>query len=217
MTTFIYLHGFASSPGSAKGRELAARFAAIGAELRLPDLNVPDFAHLTVSAMIERARAEIAATQGVPAGPAHLIGSSLGGLVALHTAARDERVASLVLLAPAIDFAANRRATMGDEALRRWRESGWHEFYNYRDGAPRPVHHGLLEDAAGYDSAGLDLDMPILIIHGTRDESVSHEQSVAWAAGRPNVTLRLPDADHGMLGEIDSIWRELEDWYKDKG
>jgi pimeloyl-ACP methyl ester carboxylesterase len=213
MTTFIYLHGFASSPGSAKGRELAARFAGIGAELCLPDLNVPDFAHLTVSAMIERTRAEIASAPG----PAHLIGSSLGGLVALHTAAVEARVASLVLLAPAIDFAANRRATMGDEVLRRWRERGWHEFYNYRDGAPRPVHHGLLEDAAGYDSAGLVLDLPILIIHGTRDESVSHEQSGAWAAGRPNVTLRLPDADHGMLGEIDSIWRELEAWYKAKG
>ncbi|HYF65570.1 MAG TPA: YqiA/YcfP family alpha/beta fold hydrolase [Herpetosiphonaceae bacterium] len=209
MDTFIYLHGFASSPGSAKGVALAERFAGRGIALRLPDLNVPDFARLTVSAMIERARAEIDSAPG----PAHLIGSSLGGLVALHTAARDERVASLALLAPAIDFAANRRAMMGEETLRRWRESGWHEFHNYRDGAPRPVHYGLVEDAAGYDSAALRLGLPILLIHGTRDESVSHGQSVAWAAGRPNVTLRLPDADHGMLGEIDAIWGELEEWY----
>lgn len=213
MPTFIYLHGFASSPGSAKGGALAERFAERGIGLRLPDLNVPDFARLTVSAMVERALAEIASAPG----PAHLIGSSLGGLVALHTAARDERVASLALLAPAIDFAANRRAKMGDEALDGWRERGWHEFYNYRDGGPLPVHYGLLADAAGYDSAGLRLGLPILIIHGTRDESVSHEQSLAWAAGRPNVTLRLPDADHGMLGEIDAIWGELIGWYGAQG
>jgi alpha-beta hydrolase superfamily lysophospholipase len=211
MTTFIYLHGFASSPSSSKGRWLSERLAERGAALRIPDLNVPDFAHLTVTAMIERVRQEVAAS---PPGPIQLIGSSLGGLVATHFCARYRQsdaatVAALALLAPALDFVSNRQQTMGAATIAAWRRSGWHDFYNYRDQAVRPVHYGLLEDATQYDSAAVALDLPLLIVHGLHDESVSHEQSVRFAAGRPNVRLELVDSDHGMLEYLPPLWHTL--------
>ncbi len=176
---------------------------------------MPDFAHLTVTALIERVRQEVAEC---PPGPIRLIGSSLGGLVATHFCARYRHsaaaaVADLVLLAPALDFGANRRLKMGAEAIERWRRSGWHPFYNYRDQTERPVHYGLLEDAAQYDSATAALDLPLLIVHGLRDASISHTQSVQFAAGRPNVQLELVDADHGMLGYVEPLWERMQQFW----
>ena len=81
----VYLHGFASSPASSKagrfGRELEAR----GVGFSCPDLNQPAFETLTVTRMLEQARAAIVAA---PRGPVALIGSSHGAFVALHAAGR---------------------------------------------------------------------------------------------------------------------------------
>ena len=83
----LYLHGLGSSPSSNKGRFYAERLSERGANVRLPDLNVPDFEHLTLTAMLERVAAEI---RDIPAesGSVALIGSSMGGLTAIHFADR---------------------------------------------------------------------------------------------------------------------------------
>ncbi|MCC7209709.1 MAG: hypothetical protein IT323_20530, partial [Anaerolineae bacterium] len=38
----------------------------------------------------------------------------------------------------------------------------------------------------------------ILIVHGLRDDVVDYRDSVRFAEGRPNVTLRLVDSDHQL-------------------
>ena len=43
MTSVLYFHGFASSPGSAKITALRPLLAPHGIELNAPDLNVPSF------------------------------------------------------------------------------------------------------------------------------------------------------------------------------
>ncbi|WP_232288151.1 YqiA/YcfP family alpha/beta fold hydrolase [Nodularia spumigena] len=40
---YIYLHGFASSPKSAKAQNIRDRFAEIQTKLKIPDLNAGDF------------------------------------------------------------------------------------------------------------------------------------------------------------------------------
>ncbi len=207
----IYLHGFASSPQSKKAQDLAARLAARGIPLHIPDLNAPDFAHLTLTAMLARVAETVRAC---PPGPVGLIGSSMGGLAALHfvdryRAAEAARVSKLLLLAPAFDFAANRDRQMGADGLARWRESGWFAFHNFASGSAEPVHYGLVEDLMQYDSYGVALALPTLIVHGLHDESVPHEQSVRFAQGRPNVELRLVDSDHQLLDQTAVIWSAL--------
>ena len=77
----VYLHGFASGPGSTKARFFHARFAELGVALDVPDL-APDFTHTTMSG-------QLAAVDGILArGPAVLLGSSLGGYLAALAAAR---------------------------------------------------------------------------------------------------------------------------------
>jgi uncharacterized protein len=49
---YIYLHGFASGPGSTKARYIQERCRQVGIELQVPDLNQDNFTDLTVSRQI---------------------------------------------------------------------------------------------------------------------------------------------------------------------
>ena len=203
---YLYCHGFASGPNSQKATWFAQQFAAHGHELLIPDLNRPSFEHLTISAQIGYLQQLIAASTE----PWCLLGSSLGGLVALQAAATIPQIERLILLAPALYFAQNRRLMLGEQTLKQWQASGWLEYYNYRDHAPRAVHYGLIEDAEAYNSDNFSRNMPIVIIHGTEDESVSHTQSQRFAQSRDYVTLYTPAWDHGMLGHVAELWELIE-------
>ncbi|MEM9691699.1 MAG: YqiA/YcfP family alpha/beta fold hydrolase, partial [Myxococcota bacterium] len=60
----LYLHGFASSPGSRKGLAFDAHFAARGYVVERLDLRVPDRNQLRVSAMLDVVDARIEAENG---------------------------------------------------------------------------------------------------------------------------------------------------------
>src|SRR3954470_6524385 len=81
----FYLHGFASSPQSTKVGYFRERLRAHAIELQCPDLNEPDFATLTLTRMLDRLGDELT-EEGRP--PATLIGSSLGGTLAILAAER---------------------------------------------------------------------------------------------------------------------------------
>jgi uncharacterized protein len=212
----IYLHGLASSPSSNKATIFRAPFNERGINYVVPDLNVPDFEHLTLTAML----AKVAETMNAlpPASDEKadvaLIGSSMGGLTALHFADRyrgkeADRVAKLVLMAPALDFMSNRRRSLGAEGLAAWQKSGTLPVFHYAYGGERNLHYGLVEDVQQYDSDAVNLDLPILIFHGTHDESVDYTGSVRFAAAHPHVMLRLLDSDHQLLDQTDTIWDEM--------
>src|SRR5712691_11493090 len=96
---FLYLHGFASGPGSQKAAFFRRKFLARGVELRIPDLSDGDFEGLTLTrqlAVIDREAAS---------GSVSLIGSSLGGYLAALYAARHAAVHKVVAMAPAFGFA----------------------------------------------------------------------------------------------------------------
>ena len=82
----LYLHGFASSAASTKASYFAAKLREHGIPLETPDLNEPDFSTLTISRMVEQVTTVI--DRLPPATPVVLVGSSLGGLVAVHVAQR---------------------------------------------------------------------------------------------------------------------------------
>jgi pimeloyl-ACP methyl ester carboxylesterase len=204
----VYLHGFASSPASSKAGRFARELGARGVAYRCPDLNLPEFETLTTTRMLEQTRAVV--EQCAP--PVALIGSSLGGFVAVHAAAGDRtgRIDRLILMAPAFDFGGNRLRQLGDTGIDQWRRAGRLEFFHYAFNEPRHVGFELYEDAARYDAFAIDLSLPILIFQGTRDASVDPEMVTRWASSRPNVTLRLLDDDHQLTESIETIWAESE-------
>jgi uncharacterized protein len=214
----FYLHGFASSARSSKARFFGERLASLGLPLHLPDFNEPDFSTLTVTRMLDQVDDAIAA---LPAGPIALIGSSLGAFVAWHSAARrasrsaaggavmgNHPVEKLVLLAPALDFGANRMKELGEDGLAKWKATNRLEFFHYGYGEPRAVHYELYEDARRYDSTRVTVDMPALVFHGRRDALVDPVMVEQFCAARPSMTLHMLDDEHQLLAHLDFMWRE---------
>ena len=202
----LYLHGFASSAQSSKAAFFRSKFEAHGIAVHTPDFNAPDFSTLTVSRMLGQVH-DVVQTLGP--GPVTLIGSSLGGFVAVHAALRDAgRIDRLVLLAPALDFGGNRMREMGDRGIEEWRRSNRLEVFHYGFGRLMPVHFELYTDAARYDAFNARIDLPIQIFQGRRDVSVDPATVERWAEARPNVVLHMLDDDHQLLGSLETIWGE---------
>ncbi|MGG6295357.1 YqiA/YcfP family alpha/beta fold hydrolase [Leptolyngbya sp. AN02str] len=203
--SFIYLHGFASSPKSAKAVYLGDRFQLLQQPLLIPDLNQGDFSHLTLSRQMQQV-AELFS----PLEPVTLIGSSLGGLTAAWLGDRHAQVQRLVLLAPAFGFAANWLARLGEAQVQQWQQTGYMPVYHYSEGRSLPLHYNFLADAQQYDDTQLQRSVPTLILHGIHDEVIPVEASRAYAATRPWVKLVELDSDHALGNVQAEIWQHIQ-------
>jgi uncharacterized protein len=202
----IYLHGFASSAQSGKATYLGSRLRARGEEVVTPDLNLPDFSTLTVTRMLEQTHAILERA----AAPATVIGSSLGGYVAVNAAAKwPNRVARLVLLAPALEFSEEGLSGPQGSDPGEWQRAGEIAVFHYGYGRMMPIHYALYEDARNYDAMRADVRMPVLVFQGRRDTVVSPATVERWAAPRPNVDLHLLDDDHQLAASLPFIWEEV--------
>lgn len=208
MLNVLYLHGFCSSSGSAKGVWLGERFKGLGVHVELPDLDEGDFEHSTLTrqlALVQRLAEELR--------PSLVIGSSLGGyLAALHAARHPGTAPALVLLAPAFDFANRLTAALGPEE-ERWRANGVRAFYHYRARSDMDLAYSFLEDVRGFEPFP-DVRVPAKVLHGTNDESVDPALSVRFALGRSNVAVEWYDTDHQMLDVMDQLWISIRDFYQ---
>jgi uncharacterized protein len=202
----IYLHGFASSSHSGKATYLGERLRARGLEVAIPDLNLPEFSTLTVTRMLDQTHALIERATG----PVTLIGSSLGGYVAVNAAAKwPERVDRAVLLAPALDFSEQGLGAPGGGSLDEWRRAGYILVFHYGYGRMLPIHYALYEDARRYDAMRAEVHMPILVFQGRHDTVVKPAVVERWAAVRPNVDLRLLEDDHQLGASLPDIWETV--------
>jgi pimeloyl-ACP methyl ester carboxylesterase len=202
----FYLHGFASSAGSSKAAFFRTRLAGHGVPLHCPDFNEPDFSTLTVTRMLAQLDEAIAA---LAPGPIVLIGSSLGGFLAVLAAARARPrhpIDRLILLAPALDFGRNGMRHLGEAGLADWERTNRLEVFHYGYGRTLTIGYELYRDAARYDAFAEASLLPMLIVQGRRDVSVPPETAIRFAASRPHVTLTLLDDDHQLLGSLEAIW-----------
>jgi pimeloyl-ACP methyl ester carboxylesterase len=203
----LYLHGFASSPLSSKAAFFAEKLGARGIPFDAPDLNQPDFSTLTVSRMLDQAGRVIDASGG----PVTVMGSSLGGFVAVHAALRyPALVHRVVLLAPALEVRGERLSELGDRSLHAWQSSDRLDVFHYAYGRTMPVHYELYADAERYNAFDAQLTQPVQVFQGRRDSAVDPDTVAQWAAARPYVELHLLDDDHQLHGSLDYIWRELD-------
>jgi pimeloyl-ACP methyl ester carboxylesterase len=167
------------------------------------------FEDSTISSWLEEARAVFT---GLTAGEQVLVGSSMGGYIALLllrqliAEAPDEarRIRALVLIAPAWDMT---------ERLM-WREFPSHirdEILSkgiylrpsaYEDG-PYPITRALIEDGRGHliGDTPFDPGRPVHILHGLQDPDVPWEHTlelVAHLSGDWTRVTAIPDGDHRL-------------------
>jgi len=206
----FYLHGFASSPRSSKAMFFAERLAARGVEMHCPDLNLPEFSTLTISRMLQQVERAIAV---LPPDEVVLIGSSLGGLVAIEATARQVGgsncpITKLVLLAPAVELEWERWTEIGPLGVEGWRREGQIEVFHYAHDQPRMLRFGFYEDAVRYHPGRRRLEQPLLVFQGRQDESVSPPIVQDFARAQPHATLHLLDDGHQLKNSLDFIWQE---------
>jgi uncharacterized protein len=203
VSRIVYLHGFASGPGSKKAGFFRERFAQLGIGIEVPDLAEGNFAGLTVSGQLQ-------VIERVSHGePVTLMGSSMGGYLAALYAARHPEVQRVVLMAPAFCFLKRWRQTLGEVNMEKWRATGALEVFHYGEGRAVPVGYQLIEDAKQYEDYP-EVTQPVLIFHGQNDTVVPPEFSVAFAEQHPQAKLRLMQSDHELINVLDDMWMETE-------
>lgn len=206
MTALIYLHGFSSSPGGHKGTYTRRWAEAHGILFHAPDLNLPTFESLTLTAQVEAVEALL---RGLPEPPV-LIGSSLGGFIATAVAHRGAALRSLILLAPAIHFARRR---MASPAWATYRERGELEVFHHGAGRPLRLGPDLQRDLPHWlNDDTWHIPVPTVILHGRHDEAVPLAESEAYWDRNPGIVLHVLDDDHGLLASasLECLRQELE-------
>ena len=201
---YLYLHGFASSPQSTKARYMQKKFAELGLDLDVPDLNLTDFSTVTLSEQLAYLNLTYLSNEE----PMVVIGSSLGGFLAIQLAAQNPLVEKIVLLAPAFGFSQRIAKALGAENVAKWQADGSREFYHY--GLKRNVNlqFRFFVDAQNYSEENLTRSLPMLIFHGVHDDVVPAALSEEVAKKRSQVTLKLLDDDHALGNDLDSIWQD---------
>ena len=204
---YLYLHGFASGPGSAKARFFRERLADRGVAVEVPDLNEGEdgFRGLTIT----RSLGHVAAAVGrLDRGAGVVvIGSSLGGYTAALAAATDDRIRALVLMAPGFDMPGRWHEWLGPDELARWRTEGERRFEHHALGRPAAAGFGLYLDAHAHPPYPA-VRCPTLVVHGVRDASVPVETSRRWVARVPDARLVELESDHGLLDVTERLWDE---------
>lgn len=209
--TFVWLCGFKSdmSGGKARAVETWAREAGNGTLLfdySGHGQSGGAFEDGTISAW--RADA-LAAIDAQTEGPLVLVGSSMGGWMALLAAmARPERVRGLMLIAPAPDFTEK---LMWPEFTPAQQAEILDQGFTLRPsdyGAPYPITRALIEDGRQWSilDAPIAFEGPVRILQGMQDPDVPWGHALALAASltSPDVVLTLiKDGEHRLSREAD--------------
>ncbi|MEO1473726.1 MAG: alpha/beta hydrolase [Pseudomonadota bacterium] len=165
-----------------------------------------DFADGTISAWREDS---LAAIDALTEGPQILVGSSMGGWMALLAAlARPERIAGLILIAPAPDFTETLMWPEFSPAVQQEIiETGVHmRPSDY--GEPYPITRALIEDGRQWQilDAPIAFTGPVRILQGMDDPDVPwiHAQRLVNALTSPDLIFTLiKDGDHRLSREQD--------------
>jgi pimeloyl-ACP methyl ester carboxylesterase len=200
----VFLGGFNSDLTGTKAAHLAACCAAEGRAFLRFDYSGHGasggrFVDGTIGQWLDDA---LRCFDALTEGPQVLVGSSMGGWLALLLALRRERVRGLVGVAAAPDFTQRIQQHLTPEAKAALTRDGvWHRPSQY--GAPYPITRRLLEEGASHLllPAPIPLRIPVRLLHGQRDPDVPWQQSLAIAerlSGDDVQVLLMKDGDHRL-------------------
>jgi pimeloyl-ACP methyl ester carboxylesterase len=213
-TTIVYLHGFLSSAQSTKAHFLRERLAALPhVTFYAIDFNPTprDFEAMTTTGQINRLRQYIL-DHGL--GEISLIGSSYGGLIALHYAHLFGGVKRMLLLAPGVIWLSG---GLSEAELCHWEQAGAVPLLHPAFEGEVQLRYGLQEDGLRYLEP-VPPAAPTVIIHGREDTTVPFAHSQAYAADHPGlVQLVEVDADHDLNPHLDLIWEQVLSLLPDTG
>ena len=130
----------------------------------------------------------------------HLLGHSRGGGITIIKAAEDKRIASVATWAAVADFSG----FITGQDIDQWKESGVHLIENARTGQMMPLYLQLYfdfienEERLGIKQAARRLSVPLLVLHGTSDETVPLSHAIGLHRHNAEMVelITIPGADH---------------------
>ena len=209
--TIVFLPGFRSDMTGDKATAVAAFCAEHGVGLLRFDYSghgasSGDFLDGTIGAWAADA---LAAIDALTTGKLILIGSSMGGWIALLTAiARPDRIAGLIGIAAAPDFtqrlmwdsmAPSERATLERDGVL---------YVPSQYGEPTPITRALIQDGANHQilTGRIPIHCPVRLLHGQADPDVPWELAlrIAEQVETPDARVILvKDGDHRLSRPTD--------------
>jgi pimeloyl-ACP methyl ester carboxylesterase len=163
-----------------------------------------DFNAGTISRWLEEAEAVFATTTG----PQIVIGSSMGGWLALllnraRRARGDDRVHGLVLIAPATDMTELMLEQMPKKYRKLLDRQGFVDTPSDYSAEPYRINKALIEDGRQHLLFGraIETGCPVTILQGARDKDVPREHSarlVQHLLSDPVIFTVIPDGDHRL-------------------
>jgi pimeloyl-ACP methyl ester carboxylesterase len=224
----IWLGGFKSDMRGTKAEALAAHAAKSGRACVRFDYSGHGesggrFEDGTISSWLEDS---LAVFETQTRGPQILVGSSMGGWIALllaralaKQAAREASLAGLVLIAPAPDFTeALMWAEFSPEVKREIEEKGfWQRPSAYGEDL-YPITRALIEDGRKHLllNKPIELGCPVRILQGVKDPDVpfGHAMKLVSCLAQDDVVLTLiKDGDHRLSRpeDLDRLMRTVDE------
>lgn len=220
----VWLGGFRSDMSGTKADALDAWAAGTGRAFVRFDysghgISGGRFEDGTIGRWLEEALAVI---RGVAERPAILVGSSMGGWIALLATlalrGSEQAPAGLVLLAPATDFTERLMWDAFPDDVRETilRTGVWHRPSAYSD-EPYPITRGLIEEGRRHLLLGgqIETGCPVHILQGMKDPDVPWKHAMRLVEHLPGDGVKIttiPDGDHRLSRpeDLDRLIRAVE-------
>jgi alpha-beta hydrolase superfamily lysophospholipase len=213
----ILCHGMESSKESEKlvtlSRQLAERgILALRFDFAGSGESEGKFEEMTYSGEVEDLRAAYEVVMKYRPKKIGVLGSSMGGTVALLFAAQEQNVAALVTIAAPVHPERFSERLSTPEETRQWRARGFTRYHGRR------LNVSLLHDFEVLDvpKAARKIFCPVLVIHGDKDDIVpvaeGHELFAALAA--PKRLCIIEGSGHRLMepAHLQKALAESIDW-----
>ncbi len=209
----LWLPGFRSEMVSLKATDLAAFAVSQGLSMARFDYSGHgrsggDFDQCTIGRWLEEAKAVFT---GLTQGPYIVIGSSMGGHIALlllralmrELPDQAARIKALVLIAPAWDMTKLMWSKLPESARREIKENGVYLRPSHYGDGPYRITRALLDEGAAHliGDSPFDPGRPLHILHGLQDPDVPWEHTldlVAHLSGDWTQVTAVPDGEHRL-------------------
>ena len=220
----LLIHGFMSNKNSETNQMLAQRLGKKGiATIRFDLFGHGEsdglLQHLTLSRCLHQIDGVMKWIRSNGYLYVSVVGSSFGGLIAIHTAGQYPDLHCLALKCPVSNYPRIWQNRLAKEGMLRWKKEGVIAFLT-EDGKAKLDYH-FYEDLLRYDaySVAMQIKTPTLVIHGDADTDVPVDQTI-----RLFDTLRLPNdqkqlmiipgADHAFSKQEDfqRMINQIDDW-----